>query len=69
MMIHNTGGTRTRGNYGVETYRGRDKETLDQAQKTRTARRMGAVLNHQRLYLHVWHLVAKALKACEYGDH
>lgn len=74
MMIHNVGqfpANVGKGlwNYGVEVYRGRSKVALDKSMKNRSARRMGAVQNHPSDRVHVWHLVAKALKACEYGDH
>jgi hypothetical protein len=69
MMIHNTGGTNTKGDYGVEVYRGRDKDALDVAQKSRIAQRTGKVLGYARLSRHVWNLVAIALKETGYGDH
>ena len=74
MMIHNTGQFRHNvgkglWNYGVEVYRGRSKEALDKAMRNRSAQRKGVVQNHPSDRVHVWHLVAKALKACEYGDH
>jgi len=61
--IFNVGGTRTLGDYGVRSLRGRDKATLDRHQ----FQRRGKVESHPRLALHVWHLVAKALKSMGYG--
>jgi hypothetical protein len=69
MMIHNIGGTKNSGDYGVHTFRGRGKDALDTAQENRTTTRRGIVLRHQRLTEHVWFLVAKALKAVAYDDY
>lgn len=63
MIIANAGGTNTLGDYTVTTLRGRSTQQLDQ----RVPQRTGKVLQHQRLALHVWHLVAKALKSVGYG--
>lgn len=63
MHISNEGGSPRRGNYAVQTLRGRDKATLDRG----AVQHKGKVLNHARLALHVWHLVAKALAAVGYG--
>jgi hypothetical protein len=76
MTVCNTaGGTRTRGDYAVATMRGRDVEALATnmiawhcLEKESAITRKGAVLNHARLQEHVWNLVAKALKAMNYGD-
>lgn len=62
MHICNVGGTHTKGDYSVETFRGRDKEALDK----RIVQRSGKVQGHSRLALHVWSLVAKALVAVKY---
>lgn len=64
-IIFNDGGSTNpcRGNYGVEILRGRDKAALDKRQVLKR----GIVLNHARLDLHVWHLVAKALAYLSYG--
>jgi hypothetical protein len=64
-IIANKGGTRTadHGDYDVATFRGRSAEQLNRLQM----QRRGSVENHARLALHVWHLVAKALKAMGYG--
>ena len=62
--ICNIGGTRARGNYSVEAFRGRDKAALDKRSVCHT----GTVTNHARLQEHVWNLVAKALKACGYDQ-
>lgn len=62
--IFNIGGTTTLGDYGVRTLRGRSTAALDRGD----VQRKGKVENHQRLKLHVWHLVAKALAAVGYGQ-
>lgn len=62
--ICNVGGTDTVGDYHVQTLRGRSSRTLDKSSVTRS----GIVTGHRRRYLHVWHLVAKALKAMKYGE-
>ena len=64
MHICNVGGTRELGDYEVQTLRGRSREELDK----RKVNRVGEVSNHARLTEHVWHLVAKALKAVNYGE-
>ena len=64
MGIANIGGTKQNGNYGCETYRGRDSATLDQ----RRPQRNGYVNDYPRLRIHVWHLVARALAAMSYID-
>ena len=64
MLISNVGGTATKGDYKIETLRGRDKKALD----LRNVMHTGEVKNHSRLALHVWHLVAKALKSVKYGE-
>lgn len=62
--ICNIGGTKASGDYRAETLRGRSTETLDKGQVQREAK----VLGHARLSLHVWHLVAKALRGMGYGQ-
>lgn len=62
MGIANVGGTRERGDYRCETYRGRDKAALG----ARRSQRLGHVKNYPRLRIHVWHLVARALAAMNY---
>lgn len=64
MTICNVGGDADVGDYEAKTLRGRSKEALDR----RITQRKGMVLRHPRLAVHVWHLVAKALKALNYGD-
>lgn len=49
--------------YEVKTFRGRDAKALDR----RIVNRQGSVHNYPRLAIHVWHLVAEALKAVEYN--
>jgi hypothetical protein len=63
MGIANIGGTKVRGNYSVEAYRGRSAEQLGR----RMPQRSGQVTNYPRLRLHVWHLVARALIAMDYA--
>jgi hypothetical protein len=63
LHISNAGGTETLGDYDVQTLRGRSTADLDR----RMVQRRGRVCRHQRLALHVWHLVAKALGAMGYG--
>lgn len=67
MMIDNIGGDETRGDYRCRIYRGRDKRALTSAMLRNSTVREGRVLGHRRLALHVWHLVAKALAAMDYG--
>jgi hypothetical protein len=62
MEICNVGGDNEIGEYDVRTLRGRDKNQLDK----RTINRQGKVSNYPRLAIHVWHLVAEALKAVNY---
>ena len=64
MNICNIGGTSTRGDYHGETFRGRDRKTLDCG----TVSRAAEVFNHPRLAQHVWNLVAKMLAAMGYGE-
>ena len=63
MDICNIGGTNTVGDYSCATYRGRSRDALD----ARITNRYGTVTKYPRLALHVWNLVAEALKALEYG--
>lgn len=62
--IFNLGGTATVADYGVRTLRGRTAAALDRGQ----VQRRGRVDNHPKAAVHVWHLVAKALKAMGYGQ-
>lgn len=64
MIICNIGGTRNSGDYSVEIMRGRSREALDK----RIVHKRAKVLGHPRLSQHVWHLVAKALKASGYDS-
>jgi len=61
--ICNVGGTDRLGDYEVKTLRGRGTRALN----SRVVQRAGKVLQHARMQLHVWHLVAKALSAVGYG--
>lgn len=63
MGIANAGGDHTRGDYRVETYRGRSGEALSR----RVVQRSGEVRDYPRLAIHVWHLVARALVAMGYA--
>jgi hypothetical protein len=67
MMIDNIGGDLKSGDYRCRTYRGRSALRLERAMRWGDVVREGKVLGHRRLALHVWHLVAKALTAMEYG--
>lgn len=67
MVIDNRGGSRTKGDYGVATMRGRDADTLHKAMLARSHTREGMVMGHPRLAEHVWNLVAKALTTMSYG--
>lgn len=64
----NTGeGSHTVGHYAVATLRGRDRAALDAAQVADRATRRGEVRDWPRLRLHVWNLVAEALRDMGYG--
>lgn len=63
MHICNVGGTEDRGDYSVETFRGRDSKALDK----RIVNRAGSVTDYPRLAIHIWHLVYEALKAVQYN--
>lgn len=52
-----------RGDYEARTLKGRSTEQLNR----RTTQRQGFVKNWPRLQLHVWNLVATALKEMGYG--
>lgn len=64
MHISNVGGTKDRGDYSVQTLRGRSKEDLDK----RIVNRKGGVTNYPRLAIHVWHLIGRALKSVGYVE-
>ena len=64
MHICNRGGTETRGDYGCTALRGRSARDFD----VFMAQRRGRIENYPRLAVHVWNLVAHALKAMNYGD-
>jgi hypothetical protein len=67
-VICNTGaGTAERGDYRVSTLRGRCKADLDAALVAQKTTREGEVRDFPRQRLHVWNLVADALKAMGYG--
>jgi hypothetical protein len=64
MRLYNDGdGTRTRGNYVGEVFRGRNFEALDKT----TVHRRGEIKNWPRLDRHVWNLVAAMLESMGYG--
>jgi hypothetical protein len=71
-VIHNVGGTNTRGNYEFLSMRGRDAEALEANMravlkgKTKPVHQ-GGVNGHARLKEHVFNLVAKGLAAAGYG--
>ncbi len=63
MQISNDGaGTVTHGSYDGVTFRGRDREALDQGTVSRT----GRVQNFPRQSTHVWSLVARMLATMRY---
>lgn len=67
MRIANVGGSKTLGDYEAATYFGRERDQLDKAMRSDRTTRKGKVEGHPRLREHVWHLVAKSLKAMGYG--
>jgi hypothetical protein len=65
MRLYNTGeGTRERGDYVGEVYRGGSFETLD----LETIHKSAEVKNWPRLRRHVWNLVAVMLNNLGYGE-
>lgn len=62
--ICNAGGAKIMRDYVVRTLRGRDTRSLDRLQ----IQRQGEVKGHPSERVHVWNLVAKALKAMGYGE-
>lgn len=69
MVIDNIGGSNVLGDYRVRTLRGISRRALNinAAWKLQHITRESSVIGHPRLRDHVWHLVAKALKAVHYG--
>ena len=68
-VIHNTGGTRERGDYEVRAFKGRDDKPWTRADFNafwQNPLRKGEVKNYPRLSLHVWNLVARALASMGY---
>lgn len=61
--IANIGGDAKKGDYKVQSFRGRSKEDLNQLKTQREA----FVFSHPRLSKHVWVLVCKALMAMGYA--
>lgn len=71
MVVDNIGGTKHRGDYRCRTLRGRDEDSLERAMRSLPEtgfQRHGKVTGHPRLREHVWNLVAKALRALDYGQ-
>ena len=69
MMIANDGTEykdNNRGDYDGVTFRGRDREALDQAQRDRSVTRSGRVEGYPRLSSHVWNLVTRMLTSMGY---
>lgn len=65
MRLYNDGdGTRTRGNYVGEVFRGRSFEALDKT----TVHKRGEIRNWPRLDRHVWNLVTAMLENMGYGE-
>lgn len=67
MGIHNVGGDMKLRDYGVMTWRGRSKAALDKAMRSNAITRKGKVDKHPSQDVHIWYLVAKALRACGYA--
>jgi hypothetical protein len=63
MRICNIGGTRERGDYRAETFRGRSAQQLARLIRQRAA----TISDYPRLSIHVWHLVARALVGMGYA--
>jgi len=63
MRISNIGGTRERGDYRAETFRGRSAQQLARLIRQRAA----TISDYPRLSIHVWHLVARALVGMGYA--
>lgn len=53
-----------KGDYSVRTLRGRDRGAFAK----RVTQREASVKDYPRLAVHVWNLVARALKAMKYDD-
>lgn len=67
MLIDNQGGTDAKGDYRVRTLVGRSASALDRSQRRPcNVNREGTVIGHDRLKLHVWNLVGKALAGIGY---
>lgn len=62
MKLCNVGGTEDRRDYSVETFRGRSLKALDNEVTNRT----GGVTNFPSPAIHIWHLIAEALKSLHY---
>lgn len=56
------------GDYRARTFRGRSAKALTRAMVEGHVTRESKVIGHRRLDLHIWHLVAKALKNMGYGN-
>lgn len=63
-IVNDETGTNKRRNYDARTLFGRSKEALNQRRTQRHAR----IENWPSLNLHVWNLVATALKKMKYGE-
>ncbi len=63
-IVNTGGGTAQRGEYITQVFRGRDRAALNK----RKVQREGRVNNWPRLQLHVWNLVAVALRNMGYGE-
>jgi len=66
MEISNDGdhSNHRRGNYSVRTLRGRSTTALNK----RVTQRAGEIKDFPRLAIHVWNLVATALKSMKYAE-
>jgi len=63
MRICNIGGTRERGDYRAETFRGRSAQQLARLIRQRAT----TITDYPKLSIHVWHLVARALVGMGYA--
>jgi hypothetical protein len=68
MGIDNVGGDFEKRDYRCRTWRGRDKDALTKSMKNESTTRTGSVRGHPSPKLHIWYLVAKALRSMGYAD-
>lgn len=63
MHVSNVGGDAARGDYDVTTFRGRDRAALARLVPSHR----GKVEGYPRQALHIWNLIARALKSAGYA--